>query len=117
LPAARTAGPAIVPAPARRLVLQERFEANSLGGIRPLNGSWVVRDGCLLSYGVGPSFAELSVPPLRDLLLEGRFRLAPDSRLSAQILFRVQTGPGDAPALDAYHLRNHFRMGAMFSRT
>jgi hypothetical protein len=117
LPPRRTAGPAIQPAPARRLVLQERFQANSLGGIHPLNGSWVVRDGCLLSYGFGPSFAELSVPPLRDFLLAGRFRLDPDSHLSAQILFRVQPERGDARALDAYHLRNHFRMGVMFSRT
>jgi hypothetical protein len=87
----RPMGPLIQPLPERRLLIQERFDQGSLGGVRPLAGSWVVRGGVLLGFGFVPAFAELTDHPLRDFTVAGVF--------------------------EGYFLRNHFRRGVMLSRT
>src|SRR4029434_7240631 len=75
------------------------------------------RGGVLLGFGTAPAFAEWPAQAPSDFVLEGRFRLDPERHVAAHLCLRVRSVPGQPGTFEALHLRNHFRMGVLLSRT
>lgn len=111
-PFSRLKGPLISPQQLSeaKLLQSSSFEQRGLDGWKPVRGSWLQRSGSLLGFGRAPSTVQWLGPPLKDLIIEGRFRLDPVQHYAALIYVRVQD-PAEGNPEKGFLFNLHFRQG------